>query len=400
MAFARDPYTATASQTDFTITFPYLSEDDVTVTKDGVLQTVGASNDYTIVSSTTVRFNSGLTAGEVVILQRSTSQTTRLVDYTAGPLAEADLDNDSLQAFYMAQEAVDIANTAMVLNGSNQWDGQSKKIQDVATPTASTDAATKGYVDGLVIAAGNVPTPNDPGEDGYTLVAKDGTFSWALGPVSDDAGTGAGPRFDLYRNSPSPADNDTLAELTFSGENDADEKVTYARMYASTSDVSDGTEDGSLTIETIRDGSLSLRGYFQSGLVMGAPTGGDQGQGTVNATGLYVNGVAVGVGAKTKWIDAQDLTPQTTNGAASVLTESTTNDVMNYGLAFDQTTQEYAQWRGQLEDWDNGTITATFYWTAPSGVVQCRGKLRACRWTTTTQSIQHGGRLSQPRSTR
>ncbi|NIV30540.1 MAG: hypothetical protein GWN58_13880, partial [Anaerolineae bacterium] len=36
MAFARDVYTASAAQTDFTITFPYLEEADVLVTKDGV----------------------------------------------------------------------------------------------------------------------------------------------------------------------------------------------------------------------------------------------------------------------------------------------------------------------------------------------------------------------------
>jgi hypothetical protein len=45
-------------------------------------------------------------------------------------------------------------------------------------------------------------------------------------------------------------------------------------------------------------GSPTQAAYFASnnGLVIGAPTGGSQGAGTVNATGLYVNGVAVSGG--------------------------------------------------------------------------------------------------------
>ena len=37
-------------------------------------------------------------------------------------------------------------------------------------------------------------------------------------------------------------------------------------------------------------------------------------------------------------------------------------------LDFDQTTNEYAQWNvGMPDDWDGGTVTAVFYWTAAAG---------------------------------
>ena len=55
MAFARDVYTATSSQTDFTITFPYQAEVDVLVYEDGVLQTQGAANDYIFSATTTIQ---------------------------------------------------------------------------------------------------------------------------------------------------------------------------------------------------------------------------------------------------------------------------------------------------------------------------------------------------------
>ncbi len=78
MAFARDVYTASAAQTDFTITFAYLANVDVLVYKDGALQTV--TTDYTLSSSTNVKFVSGMAGGEIIVIQRSTSQTSRLVD--------------------------------------------------------------------------------------------------------------------------------------------------------------------------------------------------------------------------------------------------------------------------------------------------------------------------------
>jgi hypothetical protein len=73
------------------------------------------------------------------------------VDYTAGALAEADLDNDSLQAFYMAQEAIDIANIAMGRDTSDEWDAETILIHNVVDPVADQDAATKNYVDNAAI---------------------------------------------------------------------------------------------------------------------------------------------------------------------------------------------------------------------------------------------------------
>lgn len=165
MAFARDVYTATSSQTDFNISFNYLQESHVVVSVDGVEQTQGSSDDYTIVSSgTVVRFNSGRTSGETVVLQRNSGQSSRITDYTAGPLAEADLDNDSLQAFYMAQEAIDIANIAMGLDTNEEWDAETKPINNVTDPTDAQDAATKNYVDG--VALGSFPSPLAVGSGG------------------------------------------------------------------------------------------------------------------------------------------------------------------------------------------------------------------------------------------
>lgn len=58
--------------------------------------------------------------------------------------------------------------------------------------------------------------------------------------------------------------------------------------------------------------------------------------------------------------------PSATAGcAANTKTESATNDINIYTLDFDTTTQEHAEGNIAMpSDWNAGTITAQFYWTA------------------------------------
>ena len=149
MAFARDVYTATSAQTDFTISFPYISSSHVLVYEDGTLKTV--TTDYTLPDATTIRFGSGRSEGVSIVILRSTSQNARLVTYTAGPLLTDDLNNDSLQAFYISQESVDSAGTSLGLDTDDNWTAETKRIKDVTDPTLGTDAATKDYADALVV---------------------------------------------------------------------------------------------------------------------------------------------------------------------------------------------------------------------------------------------------------
>lgn len=102
MANSKVQYTADGSTQTFAVTFPFISRTHVTVTVDGSSDTFTWNNDSQIVVGTT------LSGGELVLIKRTTSQATRLVDYTDGSnLTENDMDLDSKQAFYMAQEALD-----------------------------------------------------------------------------------------------------------------------------------------------------------------------------------------------------------------------------------------------------------------------------------------------------
>jgi microcystin-dependent protein len=185
-------YTGDGATTNFTVTFGYIAQSHVKVYLDGVLQTL--TTDYIWLSSTVIQFNTAPAASEAIQFRRETSPTTRLVDYTQpGSLTEEDLDTDSLQAFYLAQEANDIANDSMDLDETATfWDGESKRIGNLAAPVNANDAVRKTDLDTATIAAGNVPTPGNPTDDGKVLKASGGTFSWQANAASNISVTPAG----------------------------------------------------------------------------------------------------------------------------------------------------------------------------------------------------------------
>ena len=98
-------YTATGGDNQFT-TPPYIDKSHLLVTKDSVGQVLGA--DYTI-NGTILTFTVTPTIGSAIKIARESNPEGRLVDYTQGAgFSERTLDLDSLQAFYLAQEGLDL----------------------------------------------------------------------------------------------------------------------------------------------------------------------------------------------------------------------------------------------------------------------------------------------------
>ena len=145
-------YTATAAQTDFAFTFPYLEDEHVIVEIDGVQKTL--TTDYTIVTSpsTKIVLTSGATAGQIVRVRRKSQPGTDLVDFENGSvLTESELDRAYLHNRYLNEEIGELNDASLQKEaGGTDWDAGGSKIKNVGAPTLTADATTKQYVDDKV----------------------------------------------------------------------------------------------------------------------------------------------------------------------------------------------------------------------------------------------------------
>jgi hypothetical protein len=164
MANTFQDYTATAGQTDFAFTFDYLEDEHVAVFIDGVRQTIGVDEDYTVQTSPSKRIvlNAAAAGGEIVRVRRISDPATDLVDFQNGSvLTESELDRSYLHNRYLAEESAEQNDISLRVQAGadDQFDALNKKIINVSDPTADQDAATKNYVDGVVgdVAVGALP---------------------------------------------------------------------------------------------------------------------------------------------------------------------------------------------------------------------------------------------------
>ena len=81
-----------------------------------------------------------------------------------------------------------------------------------------------------------------------------GNFANVVTLTSTDPGAAAGPLLDLYRDSASPAANDTLGEIEFNGEDSAGNKQQYALIHGSIISPTSGSEGGQIHFETATAG--------------------------------------------------------------------------------------------------------------------------------------------------
>ena len=96
------------------------------------------------------------------------------------------------------------------------------------------------------------------GDGGVLSNVSAGALGSAVTMTSTDASSSAGPEFTLYRNSASPANNDYLGQLKFSGKNGNNSTKIYTKITAKTSDVTDGAENGLFEFAIRKAGSLNI----------------------------------------------------------------------------------------------------------------------------------------------
>jgi len=157
MSFAIVNYTGNGSTTTYSITFPYITSSHVIVKIDNVVKTAGT--DYTFPTSSTIQFTVAPANGTSISISRSSSRSTRLVDYQDGAtITEAILDQDSNQLFYISQEAFDTADNSMLLDTDNKYNANSKVIKNVANPVNANDAVNKTYLENTWLSTADKAT--------------------------------------------------------------------------------------------------------------------------------------------------------------------------------------------------------------------------------------------------
>lgn len=153
MATTSNTITATAGQTEFSFSFPYLKKESIKVTIDTV-----ATAAFTIPDNnpTTVILNSGATAGQVIKISRLTSTTaTPSTFFSGGAIRSQDLNNNFDSILYITQEREN--QTEEIIQGGIA-DGSitSSKLADQSVGTA---ALIDGGVATVDLADNAVTTP-------------------------------------------------------------------------------------------------------------------------------------------------------------------------------------------------------------------------------------------------
>ena len=218
MPFSYKDYTGDGSTTTFSITFDYQNQSEISVTVDGVAQ-----SGFTFPSSTQVQLTTAPAASTLVRIRRTTSLTSREVDFASGSvLTEEDLDNSNIQVFHAAQEAIDTANSAITLDDDDKWDAQSKVIKNVANPTNAQDAATKDYLENTWLTPSDKAQLNSLNLTNLNTVATDvanvNTVATNIGDVNTvaardaDIDTVAARDADIGTVAARDADIDTVAD--------------------------------------------------------------------------------------------------------------------------------------------------------------------------------------------
>lgn len=178
MALSYVTYSATQDQKVFSIPFSFLSSAYVKLRINEVDESNYTISGTNLTIADVVEVNSG----DFIYIYRETPEEDdeRIVVFTGGSTIEAgDLNTALLQVLHLAQENLDALANALQKDrdGSGEWDAESTRIKNLASPSVNSDAARLQDVQDQAFSAGNVPSLG-AGQEDYFFAEDSGTGTW------------------------------------------------------------------------------------------------------------------------------------------------------------------------------------------------------------------------------
>jgi len=216
------------------------------VTASGTMQ-FGSLSDGTITITDFVD-EDNMASNSAVKIPTQQSVKAYVDSQTAGSLSLIDEDNMATDSATRPPSQQSVKAFAESLTGTNI----------VATGALNAGSITSGFgnIDtgaSTITTTGAVATGALSVTGASTITTADNTDTLSL--ISTDADAAVGPVLNLYRNSSSPATDDVLGAIKFSGENSADEVVEYFRLEAAIQDKTDGSEDFNFKFKGLVNGA-------------------------------------------------------------------------------------------------------------------------------------------------
>ncbi len=177
------------------------------------------------------------------------------------------------------------------------WRANGKAV--VATSKADLGLAASTTDNAIIRADGtggntqnSTATIDDNGNVSFTRTTPGGQSDGIANFTSTDAGAASGPWIDVFRNSASPAANDLMGVLAFSGKDDGGNQIGYSLMYGKILDPSAANKNGEFIFQAFVNNSSGDRVKISNGMLVGSgPSGGYQGTGSINVQlGYYSQG--------------------------------------------------------------------------------------------------------------
>ena len=219
-------------------TTDYIFGDDISFNSDSAKLNFGADSDITIthVADTGLNLKNANTGDDnPMVLTLQTGDTDIAADDILGAINFQAPDEGTGTDAILVAAGIEAVSEGDFSSSSN------------ATKLSFKTGASEAASEKMSIASTGATTITTSGnEDTLSL-------------VSTDADANAGPQLVFNRNSASPADDDLLGKIKYSGNDDAGNSVDYATVNIRAKDVSDGSEDGEYDISTIVGGTSRSR---------------------------------------------------------------------------------------------------------------------------------------------